>query len=188
MEVILLDEGGLFLPTSQDFEAGKSWHTQKTGRSVGWPECWLWETGNTGAESLMVSGLWRQAQVWTWSYKQWRRCRWGFKAQWWHKETTVSDGPPLFQNCFLLSSGSWSWGIAVKFPFWGNGSPDSIPGSAEDLKGNAQSISIPYSFLPSKMYFPCVLVSTPFSFMSWGKWLKPSVLWVPHLQNEHNTV
>ena len=28
-----------------------------------WPECWLWETGNTGAESLMVSGLWCQAQV-----------------------------------------------------------------------------------------------------------------------------
>lgn len=130
--------------------------------------------GTVRQESL--DGEWAltpSSHAWAQSYKQWGCCHWGFKAQWHRNGTIVSDGPPLFQNCFLLSSGSWSWGIAVKFPFWGNGSPDSILGSTDGLKGNAQSISIPYSFLHSKMYFPCVLVSTPFSCMSWDKWLKP---------------
>lgn len=144
--------------------------------------------GTARRESLMVSGLWRQAQVLG------------------HGPTSNGDTAtevsrhsgdilePLFRmdhQCFRTISFcpvEAALGDSCEISLLREWKSRLHPAEFWGSQGNAQSIPAPYSFLNSKMYFPRVLVSTPFSYVSWDKWLKPSVLWVPHLQNEHNTV
>lgn len=159
--------------TSQTLRQSKSQHAQRRrqvwgGLSVGCGKGDS-ETGKPDGES----GLWRQAHMLG------------------HSPTSNGDAVtevsrhsgtvmgPLFQmghhrfRTVSFCPVEAGLGDMWNFPFeeW---KLNSILGSTDGLKGNAQSISIPYSFLHSKMYFPCVLVSTPFSCMSWDKWLKPS--------------